>query len=528
VKKWIVAIVVIWALVIASGVTVAVILVTGDDDSDSGTADSTPSATTSSPTASGPSSSAPTDLGAVPSGLEEFYGQQLVWEPCGADQCSVLEVPLDYSDPSKQSISIALEKAPATGQRIGSLVVNPGGPGAPGTDTAKDADYYFAPELREAYDIVGFDPRGTGESEPIDCLTDSQLDAYVAGDPDPDNKAEVQEFTQSQAEYWQGCKKKSGDLAAHVSTIEAARDMDVMRAALGERKLPYFGFSYGTRLGATYASLFPDNVGRFVLDGAVDPSLPTLAGALSQAKGFETALRSYLQDCVDQGDCFLGDTVDEGLQTISGLLDDIDAEPLPTDDGDRELTIGNAFYGLVTPLYAKDNWSYLDQGLQEALDGDGSTLLLLSDFYGSRDSSGAYTDNSLEAIGVINCLDDPWSITPQQVPSHYAEFEKASPTFGKVFAWGLVACDGDPFRSTEPDITIDGAGADPIVVIGTTRDPATPYKEAVAMADQLESGVLLSRDGDGHTAYNKGNACIDDAVHAYFIDGTVPADGKKC
>jgi pimeloyl-ACP methyl ester carboxylesterase len=526
VKKLIVAIVVIWALVIATGITVGVILVTGDDDDDSSSAEPSPSPTESE-SAPDPSASAPTDVGPVPPGLETFYSQEIAWGSCGSNQCATLEVPLDYAEPDGETIAIALEMAPAQGDRIGSMVVNPGGPGAPGTSTAEDADFYFAPALRERYDIVGFDPRGTGESSPVDCISDSELDEYVAGDPDPDNRGEVRDFVTTQEEFWSGCEDNSGSLGSHVSTIEVARDMDVLRAVLGERKLPYFGFSYGTRLGATYAELFPENVGRFVLDGAVDPSLPTLEGSLSQAEGFETALRAYLQDCVDGGDCFLGDTVDEGLQTIEDLLADIDDEPLPTND-ERDLTIGRAFYGLVTPLYSEDNWTYLDQGLDEALDGNGNTLLLLSDFYGSREDDDTYSDNSLEAIGVINCLDDPWSISAKEVPGYYDEFTEASPTFGRVFAWGLVGCHGTPFKTTEPEIEIDGAGAAPIVVIGTTRDPATPYQEAVAMAEQLESGVLLSRDGDGHTAYNHGNACIDGAVHAYFIDGTVPDDGTEC
>lgn len=524
-KKLIVAIIVIWALVIAAGVTVGIVLVTGDDDESAG--DDSPSESASeSGSASDPTSST-TVAGAVPPGLESFYGQQIAWEACGSNQCGTLEVPLDYAAPDGEAIEIALEMAAATGERIGSLVVNPGGPGAPGTDTATDADSYFAPALRERYDIVGFDPRGTGDSSPVDCLTDSELDAYIAGDPDPDSRPETRELVDHQEEFWSGCEEKSGDLGAHVSAIEVARDMDVLRAALGEEKLPYFGFSYGTRLGATYAELFPANVGRFVLDGAVDPSLPTLEGSLSQAEGFETALRAYLQDCVDGDDCFLGDTVDEGLQTIDDLLADIDAEPLPTSD-ERDLTVGYAFYGLVTPLYSESNWSYLDQGLEEALAGTGDTLLLLSDFYGSREPDDTYSDNSLEAIGVINCLDDPWSLTAKQVPDYFDEFEEASPTFGRVFAWSLVSCNGTPFETTEPEIEIDGSGAAPIVVIGTTRDPATPYHEAVAMAEQLESGVLLSRDGDGHTAYNRGNACIDDTVHAYLVDGTVPDDGKEC
>ncbi|WP_183099992.1 alpha/beta hydrolase [Nocardioides pelophilus] len=522
-KKWIVAVVVVWALVIVSGIAVGIVLVTGDDDKDSDNGANEES-TSASPSESG-STSEPAD-GSVPPGLETFYGQQVTWEACGGNQCGVLEVPLDYADPTGDTIEIALEMAPATGDRIGSMVVNPGGPGAPGTSTAEDADFYFAPDLRARFDIVGFDPRGTGDSSPVDCFSDAELDAYIAADPDPDNRREVRDFVEVQEDFWEGCEEKSGDLGSHVSTIEAARDMDVLRAVLGEEKLPYFGFSYGTRLGATYAELFPENVGRFVLDGAVDPSLPTLEGSLSQAEGFETALRAYLENCVDGGDCFLGDSVDEGLRTISDLLAEIDAEPLPTSD-ERDLTVGNAFYGLVTPLYSEDNWPYLDQGLEEALAGNGDTLLLLSDFYGSREND-TYTDNSLEAISVINCLDDPWSIAVDEVPTYFDEFEEASPTFGAVFAWSLVSCHGTPFETTEPEIEIDADGADPIVVIGTTRDPATPYEEAVAMAEQLVPGVLLSRDGDGHTAYNKGNACIDDAVHAYFIDGTVPPDGTEC
>ena len=527
-KKLIVAIIVIWALVLGAGAATAIVLVTGgaygDSSADRDPTSEAPSESPSdSPTDSG---SAPSDPGAVPAGLEEFYGQQIAWEACGSNECGTLEVPVDYAEPTGDTIEIALERAPATGDRIGSLVVNPGGPGAPGTSTAEEADGYFGQELLARYDIIGFDPRGTGDSSPVDCLSDPDLDEYIAGDPDPDDRREVRELVANQEAFWNQCQEKSGDLGAHVSTIEVARDMDVLRGVLGESKLPYFGFSYGTRLGATYAELFPANVGRFVLDGAVDPSLPTLEGSLSQAEGFETALRAYLQDCVDGGGCFLGDTVDEGLRTIADLLADIDAEPLPTNE-ERDLTVGNAFYGLVLPLYSKDNWSILDTALEEALAGEGGTLLFLSDFYGSRED-GEYVDNSLEAISVINCLDDPWSISAAEVPEYFDEFEEASPTFGRVFAWSLVTCHGTPFETTEPEIEIDGSGAAPIVVIGTTRDPATPYQEAVAMAEQLESGVLLSRDGDGHTAYNRGNACIDDAVHAYLIDGTVPADGKEC
>lgn len=518
-KKLIVAVVVIWALVLTAAGVVAVLLVAGDGSEPDPSAGPSPSAT----------DGGSPDGSSAGGGLERYYDQEIAWAACGSNQCGTLEVPIDYQNPDDGSIRLQLEKAPAKGQRVGSLVVNPGGPGAPGTDTVEDVGLYFADELRASYDIVGFDPRGTGESSPVDCLSDDQLDEYIAEDPEPDTDAEVDEFEESAEEFWAGCAARSAELAAHVSTVEAARDMDVLREVLGDDKLDYLGFSYGTRLGATYAELYPDHVGRFVLDGAIDPSLPTREGSLSQAKGFETALRSYVDDCIAQGRCYLGDTTGAGLETISDLLDAIDRKPLRTDDAEgRELTVGLAFYGLITPLYNKDNWVYLDSGLKEALAGDGTTLLLLADFYGSREG-GTYTDNSLEAISVINCLDDPWAIGIDEVPDQFADFEKASPTFGRVFAWGLTNCSEIPFTSTDqPDLEIDGSGAAPIVVIGTTRDPATPYEEAVAMAEQLESGVLVSRDGDGHTAYNKGNACIDDAVHGYLIEGKVPEDGLEC
>jgi hypothetical protein len=230
---------------------------------------------------------------------------------------------------------------------------------------------------------------------------------------------------------------------------------------------------------------------------------------------------------VDQtGSCFLGSSVEAGLARITAFLDEVDQQPLQTSLG-RDLAVGNAFYGIVAPLYNRDYWVILSQALTQAFDGDGSTLLMLSDLYSSRGPNG-YTDNSAEAIYAINCLDDPYFITPDQVPAQLPDFEKASPTFGDVFAWGLVGCDGIQVKATEKDNEITAVGAAPIVVVGTTRDPATPYEWAVALADELDSGVLVSRDGDGHTGYNSGNDCVNEAVESYLINGTVPRDGLRC
>jgi pimeloyl-ACP methyl ester carboxylesterase len=524
-KRVTVAVVVVAMVLTAAGFGIAVVVSAlrsgADGSSSSSSSPSTP------PPVAAPQ---PGSTIAPEPDLSRFYGQRLRWEPCRGDfWCSTLTVPLDYEKPRGPTIDLALLKVPAgdPDRRLGSLVVNPGGPGAPGTDYAASAGLAFRPPLRERYDIIGFDPRGTGSSDPVDCLSDSQLDQYIASDPAPDTAAERQEYAGWVQAIGRGCPARSGALASHVSTVEAARDMDVLRAALGERRLDYFGASYGTKLGATYAELFPRRVGRFVLDGAVDLSIGTRQAGLEQAAGFETALRAYVTDCVENEDpCFLGDSVEEGLATISDLLDQIDQDPLPTSLG-RDLEVGNAFYGVVTPLYVRDYWYLLSQALQQAMDGDGTTLLRLSDLYSSRGDDG-YTDNSAEAIYAINCLDDPWAIPPGQVPAQYADFERASPTFGRVFAWSLTGCDGTRVRAEEPFPEVDAQGAAPIVVVGTTRDPATPYLWAQHLAAQLDSGVLVTRDGDGHTGYNSGNECVDEAVEGYLLRGDVPRDGLRC
>lgn len=509
---------------VGGGALVAVVVQDDDPRSSAPPPDGDPPPSTP---ASPPSPLGP--VGPVPDGLAGFYGQALAWQPCGANECATLSVPVDYAEPTGQTIGLALERVVASGpgERVGSLVVNPGGPGAPGTVMAEQAGGYFRPELLARIDVVAFDPRGTGDSDPIDCLPDADIDEYVASDPTPDDPAEVDALVAAQQAFFAGCVTNSDDLIGHVSTVEAARDMDVLRSALGERRLSYLGFSYGTTLGSVYAELFPGNVGRFVLDGAVDQTLGFREDSLSQAAGFQTALNAYVDDCVAGGECFLGGDRQTALSTISDLLDGIEEQPLPTGQ-DRELMVGNAFYGVVLPLYSRENWPLLDQGLQQALDGNGATLLLLSDFYGSREPDGSYSDNSLEAILAINCLDDPSSLAPDQIPEQIPVFLEASPTFGEVFAWGLLGCRGLQVEPAEPFPTIRAEGAAPIVVVGTTRDPATPYEEAVALADQLDSGLLLTRDGDGHTGYNKGNDCIDETVEDYLLDGVVPEDDRTC
>ncbi len=519
--KKVLAVIAVFALALSTFVAVGLALQGGSNGTPSARPTPTPSPTTPPP----PSVTQP-----PAAALTELYSQRIDWSPCttNADHdCGTLAVPIDYADPEGETFELALLRVPATGRRVGSMVVNPGGPGAPGTSYAAAGGRVFREPLLQSFDLVGFDPRGTGRSNPVDCLSDAQLDDYLAVDPTPDTPAEKASYKASVLSYGAACVAGSGPILGHVTTIEAARDMDVLRSALGEETLTYFGASYGTKLGATYAELFPDRVGRFVLDGAVDVSLDSTAMAIDQAAGFETALRAYVQNCLDSTDnCFLGDTVDEGLATITDLMDSIEEEPLPA--GDRELQVGNAFYGIITPLYNRDYWFLLSTALSSALEGKGSALMQLADAYASRNPDGSYADNSIEANYAINCLDDPTAVPFKKVPSLFGAFEEASPTFGRIFAWAMTGCRGVEVESSEEPLEIRGEGAAPILVLGTTRDPATPMKWAEALAAQLDSGVLVRRDGDGHTAYNSGNGCIDVIVEDYLIDGTVPDNPTSC
>ncbi len=466
---------------------------------------------------------------AVPAGLGRYYQQQPSWHPCrNGDRCTRIKVPLDYAHPAGRQISLAVLEVPALHPAGTSqdLVVNPGGPGGSGIDYAANAAAYFGKALRDNFNIVGFDPRGVGESTPVQCLTDHQLDVFLASDPDPNTPAEVRRSDHMLAQFGRGCVKDSGALAGHISTKEAARDMDVLRAVLREPKLTYFGASYGTFLGATYAGLFPHRVGRMVLDGALDPSLSTYQLNLVQAHGFEVALRSYIGHCVDQGSCFLGATVNAGEARIQQLLHNLEAHPLPGSGG-RKLTLGLAVMGIWAPLYNKKYWPILDNALQAAFAGNGSVLLALSDAYTQRGPNG-YTDNSTEALYDINCLDHDDSIPSSQVPKYFPQFEKASPTFGKIFAYGLSTCSTWPIHTGRVPGPIHARGAAPILVIGTTRDPATPLVWARALAHQLQSGILVTRNGDGHTGYHAGNACVDNTVESYLVAGKVPDHNVRC
>jgi len=464
--------------------------------------------------------------------LAKFYKQDLVWSECGADKCARLNVPVDYARPEGGTLKLSVLKVPAKSpqQRIGSLVVNPGGPGASATvGYARYADLVVTEAIRATYDVVGVDPRGVQDSSPIKCLNDRELDAFLGIDQTPDTPTEQQQLADSAKAFGRKCESKAGALLGHVSTIEAAKDMDILRAALGETKLDYLGKSYGTFLGATYADLFPSKVGKFVLDGVIAPELAQSQVQEGQAVGFETATRAYVQDCVNRGDCPLGGTLDSGMARLRAFLKQLDVQPMPLDDPYvKKLTEGWALLGIGFPMYDPKYWPLLTDALRNAFAGKAGPLMKLAGYYAERSDKGAYTGNLMQGMYAVNCLDR----SDSKVVAHYAAEARSlsvqAPLWGPVIAWGALPCGYWPVPAKSRPKRITAAGSGPILVVGTTRDPATPYKWAQDLAAELKDGHLITYDGDGHTAYMRSNKCVDGAVDAYLLKGVVPPPGLKC
>lgn len=457
-----------------------------------------------------------------PKDLSGYYNQQLDWQNCGGGfECAALAVPLDYENPFKDSISISVIRLVANENTLGSLVLNPGGPGGSGIQYARAAEYVVSEQVLNNYDIVGFDPRGVGQSTPVECLDDVQTDEYIALDGTPDNEQELAESIELLTEFGAACLANSGDLANFIDTVSAAKDLDILRAALGDKKLNWLGKSYGTFLGATYADLFPKNVGRMLLDGAIDPALSNLELSKGQALGFEDALYRFVEDCLNQSDCPLVGTIDEGISQIQQMLDDLDTIPALLDDG-RQFTQAMGVLGVVGGLYdVTYGWANLRPMLAVAFEGDFNLLSQSVDLYTSRNQDGTYQDNSNDAIMAINCIDRPDRGTIEETISLAEQWSIIAPVFGGYLAWGNIACSYWPITAKGTPHTISASGSGPILVVGTTHDPATPYVWAQALADQLENGALLTLDGDGHTAYRQGSACIDAIVDKYFLTGVI-------
>ncbi|MFD9008813.1 alpha/beta hydrolase [Streptomyces sp. NPDC059552] len=491
-----------------------------------------PRAAASSAPDSAPPSAQPSPTAAA---LRPYYAQKLTWRECGVPgfECSTMKAPLDYANPgSGQDVDIAVARRKATGpgKRLGSLLVNPGGPGGSGIGYLQAyAGIGYPAAVRAQYDMVSFDPRGVERSNPVECLDGPAMDKYTQVDQTPDDAAERAELVAAFKEFAAGCEKNAQRVLPHVSTVEAARDMDLLRAVLGDEKLNYVGASYGTLLGATYADLFPDRAGRLVLDGAMDPARPALELNRDQTEGFETAFTSFAKDCAKQADCPLGKGGPDAVAArLKEFFRKVDAQPVPSGDPKRPLGESLATTGVIAALYDESAWPQLREALSSAMNGDGSGLLSLADSYYEREADGKYA-NLMFANAAVNCLDQPPAFTgPEAVDSALPSFQKASPVFGAGLAWASLNCTYWPVKATGKARELTAKGASPIVVVGTTRDPATPYKWAQALAGQLDSGTLLTYDGDGHTAYGRGSDCIDTAINRYLLEGKPPEANKKC
>ena len=471
----------------------------------------------------------------APTKLAGYYAQQLKWKTCYETfKCSELLVPVDYSDLKVGTMKISVLKYSAQEQKkkLGSIVVNPGGPGGSGVDYAYNAEYLFSPDILDRYDIVGFDPRGVARSAPITCFNGEETDANYAADTKPDNQSELDTSVADSKAFIAKCQERTKYLE-YYSTANAARDMDLLRAALGDDHLNYMGKSYGTYMGTLYAQLFPDKVGRMVLDGAVDPSISDFQSIKAQAVGFDLALDAFIKDCEKDIDCPLPNNPDEAKTFILNLYHSAATTPLPqrkpNRGDDRVATESLLVIGTASALYdSVDGWPQLRQAFTEAKDGYSDAFMKLVDQYTGRQADGTYADNEFDAGAVIDCLDfkDPRSI--DQMTADVPAMTEAAPIFGPYLAYANLTCAFFPQPKNKTAVKSSIATTNPMIVIGTTRDPATPYEWSVALHKILTNSKLLTYNGDGHTGQGRGNACIDDAVDAYYLRGTLPKTGLSC
>ncbi len=487
---------------------------------------------------------------ATPPGLDEFYGQAPTWGPCApfavtasdrerfadpAYDCTTVTVPLDYAAPDGETAQIALLRRKATGERIGSLFTNPGGPGSSGMSFLPSLAVGLLPEgeapspLTERFDLIGFDPRGVGASEPvIDCETDAErdearVDLDVDGSPAgvAAREAEAQEFVDR-------CVARVGiDVLANVGTRDVVRDLDVLRDALGDAQLSFLGYSYGTFIGAKYAEAFPANVRALVLDGAVDPAQSAVEGAVAQNAGFQLAFEAFAAACAAQAECPLGTDPAGWSTAFQALVRPLYDTPLPTGDG-RVLGYDDALTGAIQALYSEQLWPALAQGLVELTEGQGRVLMLLADLYESREEDGTYS-NSLEAFPVISCLDEDRVTDPAVFLEIDTRARQVAPFAddGRGPSAARSSCAFWPVPpTTEPQLP-DVEGLPPVLVISVTGDPATPYEAGVRLAEQI-GARLLSVEGNQHTVALTGEPCVDDIVNAYLIDLALPDGTASC
>lgn len=444
------------------------------------------------------------------------------WTPCGDLQCGSVTAPLDYSRPEGATIQIAVARHPAEipSERIGSIVINPGGPGGSGIDDLANELSVLTPGLLDRFDIVSFDPRGVQRSSPVTCSS-GQSSGPVGQliDPVPTTSAQQLALLQNDQGFAAACERLSGAILPYVGTVDTARDLDRIRAALGDAQLTFIGHSYGTLLGATYADLFPTHVRAMVLDGAIDPALSATAYATQQAESFESELDSFFSWCAADSSCSWRPAGDP----TAALLALIQASVVhPLQSGSGSAGPGEIYDALLAGLGSESSWPTLGDALAEAAAGNGSEVTSMTDRYETGGST-----NGADAEQAIDCLDHPVDRQPSAYPSLAAASASVAPVFGPLLTWGLLGCATWPALPTRTPAPASDPGAPPILVVGTSGDPVTPYAWAVSLAHELSGGALLTWKGQSHVAYFY-SPCVRGAVESYLIGGILPPAGATC
>ncbi|OZM75348.1 alpha/beta hydrolase [Amycolatopsis antarctica] len=508
--------------------------------------------TTTEDTASpaGPVTESKGPVGQVPGGLDTFYGQSLTWGDCGpfgtsdemrqsfdvqGAECARLRVPLDYARPDAETINLGVlrHKARDPDERIGSLVTNPGGPGASGMVSAASTGIQVRNNpIGQRFDVVGFDPRGVGASQPaVTCLTPAERDADRADDSEVDGTPEgVARQEASEREFGEKCAERTeygAKMLANLGTRDVVKDMDVLRSALGDEKLSYLGYSYGTRIGYAYAEAFPGNVRSLVLDGALDPEQDSVESLVGQGEGFGVAFGEFASWCAEQQDCALGGDAAGATQAFQRLAQPLIDNPARVGDG-RSLSFEDATIAAVQALYSQQLWEPLNTGLNELKTGKGDTLMLLADTYNERGADGGYATTQ-DAFAAIRCVDDPRVTDKAKIREAQRRYAEVAPFLddGRPDGDALDSCAFWPVPNTSEPHLPSVQGVPPALVVSTTNDPATPYQAGVNLAKAMK-GSLLTYEGTQHTIFLQGNPCVDDAGIAYLLDGTLPAEGTRC
>ena len=482
---------------------------------------------------------------------DQFYSQPLNWRQCEVSeitsngvaaprdidkyQCASLTAPLDWENLDGNQITLALAIHRTDQSEGKALFFNLGGPGGAAVSSiVSQVNSSLGNGLVGAFDIVALDPRGVGASTPVRCLSDEDRDKQAAGtggdkDPNATPAQLIEQAKKDSADLAKGCQDLSGNLYKHVDTVNAAKDFDMVRALLGQDKFNYLGYSYGTFLGATYAGLFPTNVGHMVLDGAVDPAVQGDDLAAMQMRGFEASLRHWVEDCQAGRNCPLTGDADAGMRKMKAFFDSLENSPLETSDANRPLTRNLAMSAVIGLLYSTETYSILTQAMTSALNSnDGSMLLFVADLLNERNKDGSYASNSMDAIVAINSLDYSPVGNADQWTKSYETLKSELLVFGEEAGFTSAGLEGWPTSHAKRQ-PISAEGAPPIMVVGTTHDPATPYVMSQNLAKELSSGVLVTWEGWNHTAYSKsGSKCVATAVEGYFLRNVVPTTDVQC